>query len=366
MTRAVIALGSNVDPDRNLPVALARLRHRRDLVVLDQSPCYRSEAVGSDGPDFMNAAALVETPLDPVQLRSVLRSIEAEMGRERTEDRNAPRPIDLDIVLYEGFEGEIEGTEIPDPDLATLAHVAVPAADVAPDWEYPGPGSTLKAISERFRREIEVCMTTGIVRINGRYATEQGMEATSNEVYDPEMEEIVGRMLIQLGEDPEREGLVRTPLRVAKAMDFLTSGYVGSLEEVVNNAIFESDSDEMVLVKDVEFYSLCEHHMLPFFGRAHVAYMPNKRIIGLSKIARIVDLFARRLQVQERLTNQVADAIEEVLDPHGVAVVMEGSHFCMMMRGVQKQGSSMVTSAMRGGFKTNPLSRSEFMGLIKA
>ncbi|WKZ83779.1 MAG: GTP cyclohydrolase I FolE [Acidimicrobiia bacterium] len=192
------------------------------------------------------------------------------------------------------------------------------------------------------------------------------MEATSNEVYDPEMEEIVGRMLIQLGEDPEREGLVRTPLRVAKAMDFLTSGYVGSLEEVVNNAIFESDSDEMVLVKDVEFYSLCEHHMLPFFGRAHVAYMPNKRIIGLSKIARIVDLFARRLQVQERLTNQVADAIEEVLDPHGVAVVMEGSHFCMMMRGVQKQGSSMVTSAMRGGFKTNPLSRSEFMGLIKA
>lgn len=209
-------------------------------------------------------------------------------------------------------------------------------------------------------------MTTGIVRINGRYATEQGMEATSNEVYDPEMEEIVGRMLIQLGEDPEREGLVRTPLRVAKAMDFLTSGYVGSLEEVVNNAIFESDSDEMVLVKDVEFYSLCEHHMLPFFGRAHVAYMPNKRIIGLSKIARIVDLFARRLQVQERLTNQVADAIEEVLDPHGVAVVMEGSHFCMMMRGVQKQGSSMVTSAMRGGFKTNPLSRSEFMGLIKA
>jgi GTP cyclohydrolase I len=134
---------------------------------------------------------------------------------------------------------------------------------------------------------------------------------------------------------------------------------------VVNNAIFESDADEMVLVKDVEFYSLCEHHLLPFFGKAHVAYMPNKKIIGLSKIARIIDLFGRRLQVQERLTNQIADAIEQVLHPHGVAVVMEGSHFCMLMRGVQKQGSSMVTSAMRGGFRQNPSSRAEFLELIK-
>jgi GTP cyclohydrolase I len=172
-------------------------------------------------------------------------------------------------------------------------------------------------------------------------------------------------MLVQIGEDPEREGLARTPLRVAKAMDFLTSGYTTSIDEVLNGAIFESDADEMVVVKDIEFYSMCEHHMLPFFGKAAVAYLPNKNIIGLSKIARIVDMFARRLQVQERLTNQVADAIEEVLDPHGVAVVMQGSHFCMMMRGVQKQGSSMVTSAMRGGFKSNSSTRSEFMELIK-
>ncbi|OFW64598.1 MAG: GTP cyclohydrolase I FolE [Actinobacteria bacterium RBG_16_67_15] len=191
------------------------------------------------------------------------------------------------------------------------------------------------------------------------------MEAVADEVYDPEFEATVRGMLVQLGEDPTREGLARTPLRVAKAMDFLTSGYNGSLEDVVNNAIFESDADEMVLVKDVEFYSLCEHHMLPFFGKAHVAYLPNKKIIGLSKIARIVDLYARRLQVQERLTNQIADAIEEVLSPHGVAVVMEGSHFCMMMRGVQKQGSSMVTSAMRGGFRTSPLTRGEFLDLIR-
>ncbi|MFH1104821.1 MAG: GTP cyclohydrolase I FolE [Actinomycetota bacterium] len=191
------------------------------------------------------------------------------------------------------------------------------------------------------------------------------MEAGAAEVHDPVLEANVRQMLVQLGEDPERQGLESTPLRVAKAMDYLTSGYTMSLDEIVNNAVFENDADEMVLVKDIEFYSLCEHHMLPFFGKAHVAYMPNRKIIGLSKIARIVDLYARRFQVQERLTNQIADAIEQVLVPHGVAVVMEASHFCMMMRGVQKQGSSMITSAMRGGFRSNASSRAEFMDLIR-
>jgi len=197
-----------------------------------------------------------------------------------------------------------------------------------------------------------------------RYATENEMEASVDEVFDPELEANVRAILAKVADDPGREGLARTPLRVAKALEFLTSGYKTTIEEVVNNAIFESDADEMVLVKDVEFYSLCEHHILPFFGKAHVAYMPNKKIIGLSKIGRIVDVFARRLQVQERLTNQIADAIEQAVEPHGVAVVMEGSHFCMLMRGVQKQGSSMITSAMRGGFKDNPSSRAEFLDLI--
>jgi GTP cyclohydrolase I len=187
----------------------------------------------------------------------------------------------------------------------------------------------------------------------------------AQEVYDPEFEGLVEQMLLRLGEDPARDGLQRTPMRVAKAMDFLTSGYTASLEEVLNNALFEDDTDEMVVVKDIEFYSLCEHHMLPFFGRAHVAYIPNGKIIGLSKVARLVDLFARRLQVQERLTTQVAEAMMEVLDARGVAVMLEGSHFCMMMRGVQKQNSTTVTTAMRGVFKTDPQQRDEFMRAVR-
>ena len=199
--------------------------------------------------------------------------------------------------------------------------------------------------------------------LNGRYAV--SLDAEADEVYDADFEDLVRRMLVRVGESPEREGLQRTPLRVAKAMDFLTSGYDSTVEDVVRNAVFDEPCEEMVLIRDIEFYSLCEHHMLPFFGRAHVAYLPKGKIIGLSKMARIVDLFARRLQVQERLTNQVADALMEILQPHGVAIIMEASHFCMMMRGVQKQNSMTVTSAMRGTFKTNPTSRAELMNLIK-
>ena len=187
----------------------------------------------------------------------------------------------------------------------------------------------------------------------------------NDDTYDPYFEHLIEQMLLRLGEDPERDGLKRTPLRVAKAMDFLTSGYHTSLEEVVNGALFEAETDELVIVKDIEFYSLCEHHMLPFFGKAHVGYLPNGKIIGLSKIARIVDLFARRLQVQERLTNQIADAMLELLDARGVGVVVEGSHFCMMMRGVQKQNSTTITTATRGLLKSDEKAGEEFMRLVR-
>jgi len=178
--------------------------------------------------------------------------------------------------------------------------------------------------------------------------------------------DLVRQQLALVGEDPEREGLVRTPERVAKAMSFLTSGYAMTVDDVVGSALFEEEHENMVMVRDIELYSLCEHHMLPFFGKAHVAYIPNGKIVGLSKLPRIVEIFARRLQVQERLTEQVAKAIEEVLAPRGVGVVIEAFHMCMMMRGVEKQNSRTITSALRGVFRDDAKTRDEFLRLAYA
>ncbi len=172
-------------------------------------------------------------------------------------------------------------------------------------------------------------------------------------------------ILNELGEDINRDGLKDTPARASKAMQFLTRGYQQSLQEVVNGAIFESDNDEMVIVKDIELYSLCEHHLLPFIGKCHVAYLPTGKVIGLSKIARIVDMFARRLQIQENMTKQIAEAIMQVTDASGVGVIVEAKHMCMMMRGVEKQNSSMITSVMLGAFRQKPATRSEFLNLVK-
>ena len=175
---------------------------------------------------------------------------------------------------------------------------------------------------------------------------------------------LIKNLLLEIGEDPSREGLISTPKRVAEAYEFLTKGYNQDIEEVINDAIFTEKYDEMVLVKNIDFYSLCEHHMLPFYGKVHVAYIPNGKIVGLSKIPRIVDVFARRLQVQERMTQQIADTLAKYLQPKGVAVVSEAYHMCMMMRGVQKQNSSATASAVHGDFKDDPRTRSEFLNLI--
>ena len=189
-----------------------------------------------------------------------------------------------------------------------------------------------------------------------------------NQLADANLKQIEAdyhNLLKGIGEDPAREGLLKTPTRAARALEFLTQGYRQNIDELVNDAIFTSDASEIILVKDIELYSMCEHHLLPFVGKAHVAYIPNGKVIGLSKLARVVDLFARRLQIQENLTTQIADAIMEILRPVGVAVVIEAKHLCMMMRGVEKQNSVMKTSCLLGCFKEDAITRSEFLALLK-
>jgi GTP cyclohydrolase I len=179
------------------------------------------------------------------------------------------------------------------------------------------------------------------------------------------MDALIRQLLVELGEDADREGLAKTPQRVAKALTFLTSGYAANIDNVLNGALFTVDYNEMVIVRDIDYYSLCEHHLLPFFGKCHVAYIPNGRVIGLSKIPRVVNVFARRLQIQERLTSQIAETIRDAVNPTGVAVVCEGTHLCMSMRGVEKQNSTAVTSAMLGAFQSSARTRMEFLELIR-
>ncbi len=184
-------------------------------------------------------------------------------------------------------------------------------------------------------------------------------------MYNTTMQDLIRQLLAELGEDPSREGLTDTPKRVEKSLRFLTSGYAADIDETINDALFTVDYNEMVIVRDIDFYSLCEHHLLPFFGKCHIAYIPQGRVIGLSKIPRLVEIFARRLQLQERMTSQIADTIREKIRPLGVAVVIEGTHLCMSMRGVEKQNSFAVTSAMLGVFRDDARTRMEFLELIK-
>ena len=200
---------------------------------------------------------------------------------------------------------------------------------------------------------------------SGEVPAQVALEAANVPLSQASMQQVYAEILTRVGEDPARNGLLRTPERMEKSMAFLTQGYKQSVETVLHQALFDVDYDEMVIVKDIEFYSLCEHHLLPFFGKAHIAYVPNGKVIGLSKIPRIVDVFARRLQVQERLTQQVAEAIEEAIHPQGVSVVLDAQHLCMMMRGVQKQHSSTTTSAMLGVFKSQLQTRNEFLSLVE-
>lgn len=206
-------------------------------------------------------------------------------------------------------------------------------------------------------------MAKGTVRsraVRARSVSDNGNLKSSDRV-----ESLVTKLLLDLGEDPDRNGLIKTPERVAKALRFMTRGYHQNIDQLLNDALFPIEYDEMVIVKDIDFFSMCEHHLLPFFGKCHVGYLPNKKVVGLSKIPRVVDVFSRRLQVQERLTTQIADTLQQKLNAHGVAVVMEARHLCMMMRGVEKQNTIAVSSSMLGAFRTQQQTREEFLNLIR-
>jgi GTP cyclohydrolase I len=217
--------------------------------------------------------------------------------------------------------------------------------------------STKLEFDEMLRNGIKTNGNGPNIKTNGNGHNAAMLESASTQ-------EIYAELLKRIGEDPTRDGLLSTPKRMEKSMAFLTQGYLQSADDVLHDALFDVDYDEMVMVKDIEFYSMCEHHLLPFFGKAHIAYVPNGKVVGLSKLPRIVDVYARRLQVQERLTQQIAEAIEKAIGPQGVGVVIEAQHLCMMMRGVQKQSSLTVTSSMRGVFKTQLQTRNEFLSLV--
>ena len=389
---ALIGIASNKDATRNIRQALDALDQHPDCRVAAVSRFFSNPARDADGNPsgaaaYVNGAALLETDLDVEALKTLLKEIEAACGRTRA-NAEAGVTVDLDLVMLKGTS-QAERANAATPgracqtlfchsgraDCRRLDHTG-PNSDICrigPHYRYTGTGvcPTMKS-SPLLDSLLAESLHNGHVKSNGT----NGHGPTNNHatldpatpktaVHDAELEAMIERILVRVGEDPARDGLVRTPLRVARALDELTVGYRTDVADVVNDAIFEDDGEEMVLVKDIEFYSLCEHHMLPFYGKVHIAYVPDGKIIGLSKLARIADVFARRLQVQERLTNQIADALEELLAPRGVAVMAEAAHFCMMMRGVQKQNSTTVTTAMRGVFKTDKELRREFMSTVR-
>lgn len=390
MNEAYIFVGSNIEREKNYPDAVRRLREVGNLVAV--SPVYDTGAVGSDptAPRFYNGAVWLDTPLSPHALRNALREIEYAMGRVRTADKNAPRTIDLDLVLYgEALidDGELQ---IPDPSIFERGFMARALAHVNPDYVIPPDGPTLAELACRVRGKPggveEVPGVTLQVQEMVEKSVEERMSMSEHKAFNargfeddewgspmpefetprhlPEMriasEKQVARqaiagavrtILLNVGEDPEREGLLKTPERVAKAYDELLAGYNVDPVALINDAFFDTEYHDMVVVKDIEFFSMCEHHMLPFFGKAHVAYIPEGKVLGLSKIPRIVEMYARRLQLQEKMTHEIADFIQELLHPRGVAVIVTGQHMCSMMRGVNKPDAKMVTQVMYGAFQ---------------
>lgn len=391
MNDAFVFLGSNIERDKNYPEAVRRVADLGTIVAV--SPVYDTAPVGSapDAPHFYNGALWLHTRLKAHDLRNALRNIETGMGRVRTGDPNAPRTIDLDLVLYNEDVINDGDLQIPDPLICKRAFMARALADISPDYILPPDGPTLAELAARTRAapgetqpayaisEIvqQLIKTTCQESATMSDSTNQGSShfivsdsdwatgalfdsphslpemrvAEDKELAHREIAEAVRTILLNVGEDPMRQGLLKTPERVARAYDELLAGYHVDPVAMINGACFDADYHEMVVVKDIEFFSLCEHHILPFFGKVHVAYIPNGKVLGLSKIPRIVEMYARRLQLQERMTQEIANFLNDLLHPRGVAVIVSGQHMCSMMRGVRKVNARMVTQAMLGDFE---------------
>jgi len=387
MSDAYIFVGSNIDRDTNFVAGIQQLRALGRVIAV--SPVYDTPALGdTPAPRYYNGAVLLDTELAPHALRNALREIEARMGRVRSADKNAPRQIDLDLVLYGEVtinDGELQ---IPDPLLFERGFMAIALAHISPDFVIPPDGPTLAelacqlraqtgeltevpAMSERVRALLD-SYQTGPVIVKPRLHVQSfdnlewddPMPPTETTTDFPSTHEALERaashqaiadavrtILINVGEDPDRQGLVKTPDRVARAYDELLAGYKMDPVTIANGAFFDTEYNDMVVVKDIEFYSMCEHHMLPFFGKVHVAYIPNGKVLGLSKVPRIVEMYARRLQLQEQMTQEIAETLRDLLHPRGVAVIVTGQHMCSMMRGVNKPHSKMVTQALYGDFE---------------
>lgn len=393
MNDAYIFIGSNIEREKNYPDAVNRLRALGRIVEV--SPVYDTSAVGvgEDAARFYNGAVWLETELSPHALRNELRAIERAMGRVRRADKNAPRTIDLDLVLYD--EATIDDGElrIPDPHIFERAFMARALAHLNPDYVIPPDGPTLAELACRLRGKagdmievpelgteieawVEKPFEERVPMSTNKAASARGFGEDEWGNLMPEFEtprplpemrvvgsvpdktaareaiaDAVRTILWNVGEDPTREGLLKTPERVAKAYEELLEGYAIDPVALINDAFFDTEYHDMVVIKDIEFFSMCEHHMLPFFGKAHVAYIPEGQVLGLSKIPRIVEMYARRLQLQEKMTHEIADFIQDLLHPRGVAVIVTGQHMCSMMRGVNKPDAKMVTQVMYGEFQ---------------
>ncbi len=362
MPRVFIGVGSNIDPQANVERSLLLLARRVRICGLSTVYLTSPEG-GRQQPPYFNCVVEVETELPPARLKvEVLRSIEQELGRTRGPDPYASRPCDLDILLYDELAQRTREVTIPDPHLLKRPYLIRGILELAPGILLPDGTPLAQAAVTRGEAPAggrSVVPPVPLLELTGRMRKEIVMAVDTQKV-----EGLIRELLVALGEDPKREGLVNTPSRVARSFSFLASGYSEEPRTTMGTAYFTEQTDSMVIIRDIEMYSLCEHHLLPFYGRCHIGYLAREKVAGCSKLARIVDMYARRLQIQERLTEQISHAVKDVLDAAGVGVMIEAHHLCMMMRGVQKQNSKFVTSSLLGVFR-EPEYRSEFYSLVR-